>query len=348
MTVSPPRSGSTPSPAAAAADAPPARNRSYRMAFLGQHLGRSIGLIVLLVIEFVVFSLLSPDFATGSNLLNMAKLDTENGLIAIGMAVVIASGGIDLSVGAVLGLSSVVLGGLYGAGWGLGPAIVLSVAAGLVCGLMNGALVVALRLNPLLVTLGTLALYRGLALGISGGAGFSGFPQSFLYIGGSYVGPVPTQVFVWLAVLVVATVITTRTPSARRALAVGINDTAAGLAGVKVNRVRLAVYGASGLLAALASVIYSSRVFSARGDAGNGLELLAIAAVVVGGASIRGGEISVIRTTLAVLALGMIPNGFVLAGIDTNWQFVTIGVVMVLAVVLNELPFLRRRRARAT
>lgn len=316
------------------------------MAPLGHHLGRSIGLIVLLVAEFVVFSVLSDDFATGSNLLTMAKLDTENGLIAIGMAVVIASGGIDLSVGAVLGLSSVVLGYTYGRGLPLSVAIVISLASGVLCGLINGALVVLLRLNPLLVTLGTLALFRGLALGISGGEGYSGFPDSFVYVGGSYIGVIPTQVIIWLVVIVVAALATTMTAAGRRVLSVGINDTAAQLAGVSVNRVRLAVYGISGLLAGLASIIYSSRVFSARGDAGSGLELLAIAAVVVGGATIQGGQISIVRTTLAVLALGMIPNGFVLAGIDTNWQFVTIGLVMIIAVVFNGISRLRSRKAR--
>jgi rhamnose transport system permease protein len=276
----------------------------------------------------------------------MAKLDTENGLIAIGMAVVIASGGIDLSVGAILALSSVLLGELYGHGMPLVVAILVSLLGGVACGIVNGLLVVVLRLDPLLVTLGTLALFRGLALGISGGAGFSGFPTSFDYIGGSYVGTVPTQAILWLVMIVLLAVLTARTAWGRRVLALGINDKAARLAGVNVSRVRIAVYGLSGLLAGLASVIYSSRVFSTRGDAGNGLELLAIAAVVVGGASIRGGEISVVRTTLAVIALGMIPNGFVLAGIDTNWQYVTVGVVMVVAVVINELPFFKSRMSR--
>lgn len=320
--------------------------RRSRLSFVGADLGRSVGLIVLLVAGFLVFASLSPDFATESNLLTMARLDTENGLIAIGMAVVIASGGIDLSVGAVLGLSSVLVGYSYGHGAPLIVAIVVGLVGGLVCGLVNGALVVVLRLNPLLVTLGTLALFRGLALGISGGAGYSGFPSSFDYVGQSYIGVVPTQAIAWLVLIIGFAVLTVMTPWGRRVLAVGINDKAARLTGIGVDRVRLLVYGVSGLLAGIASIIYSSRVFSTRGDAGNGLELLAIAAVVVGGASIRGGEISILRTTLAVIALGMIPNGFVLAGIDTNWQYVTIGVVMIVAVVINEIPFFTPRALR--
>src|SRR6202044_1888604 len=130
---------------------------------------------------------------------------------------------------------------------------------GLVCGLINGVLVVMLRLHPLLVTLGTLALYRGLALGISNGNGFSGFPVSFEYFGQTYIGPVPAQVVAWLG------------------LAVAVYAVAAAFAGIRVGAVRLAVYGSSGLLTGVASLIYASRVFSDRGDSGTGLELLAIA-----------------------------------------------------------------------
>src|SRR5262249_30303350 len=158
-----------------------------------------------------------------------------------------------------------------------------------------------LRLHPLLVTLGTLALYRGLALGISNGGAFSVFPSGFENIGGSELGTLPVQLLPWAAVGLIVFVLGSRTPAGRKPIPVGINETAAALSGVRVAWVRLAVYGASGLLSGIASVIYTSRVFSARGDAGSGLELLAIAAVVVGGASIHGGEISVVRTTLGVI-----------------------------------------------
>ncbi|HYY89388.1 MAG TPA: ABC transporter permease, partial [Chloroflexota bacterium] len=137
-------------------------------------------------------------------------------------------------------------------------------------------------------------------------------------------------------VAVVAHVLVRHGTAGRRLLSVGVNETAARFSGVRLGAVRMTVYGVSGLLAGVASVIYTSRVFSARGDAGAGLELLAIAAVVLGGASIRGGEISIARTTLAVAVIGVIPNGFVLARIDTSWQYVAVGVVMVVAVVLNE------------
>jgi rhamnose transport system permease protein len=307
---------------------------------------RAASLIALLCVELAVFGALSPNFLSQSNLFTVATLDTENGIIALGMAIVIASGGIDLSVGATLALSSVVLGYAVAHGAPLAVAVVACLAGALVCGLVNGLLVVLLRLHPLLVTLGTLALYRGLALGISNGNGFSDFPTSFEYFGQTYIGTVPAQCVAWLVLAILVYLVVRVTPAGRRLLAVGVNEVATTFAGIRVGAVRLAVYGASGLLAGIASLIYSSRVFSVRGDSGGGLELLAIAAVVVGGASIRGGEISVLRTTLAVVVIGVIPNGLVLAGVDTSLQYVTIGVVMVVAIAVNEL-FLRRLPAAA-
>lgn len=303
-----------------------------------------LGLALLLAAELAVFTALSPDFLTSSNLFNIMALDTENGLIALGLAVVIASGGIDLSVGSILALSSVIMAYAVQHGAPVLAAAVVCLVTGLVCGLVNGSLVVLLRLHPLLVTLGTLAMFRGLALGVSNGNGFSGFPTSFEFFGQTYVGQVPAQVIIWLLLAVALYLVVNRTTAGRRLLAVGINETAASYAGIRVGAVRLAVYGASGLFTGIASLIYSSRVFSVRGDSGSGLELLAIAAVVVGGSSIRGGEISVARTTLAVIVIGVIPDGLQLANIDTSWQYVAIGVVMIAAIVINEL-FARRATA---
>jgi rhamnose transport system permease protein len=297
---------------------------------------RGAGLVVLLALLVVAFAVQSPNFLTASNFFTIARLDAEIGLLALGMAVVIASGGIDLSVGAILALSSVTLGQLYAGGTPLPAAIALALGVAVVCGLVNGALVVLLDLHPLLVTLGTLALYRGLALGVSNASGYSTFPTWFEYFGQAYLGPLPAQLVVWAVVGVVVYVVTRHTAAGRQLLSVGVNELAARYAAVRLGLVRMAVYGTSGLLAGIASLIYTSRVFSARGDSGGGLELLAIAAVVLGGASIRGGEISVPRTTLAVFVIGVIPNGFVLAGIDTSWQYVAIGVVMVVAIALNE------------
>src|SRR6202158_2951834 len=231
---------------------------------------RAAGLIVLLVGASAIFGLLSPYFLSTSNFLDMARLDTENGIIALGMAIVIASGGIDLSVGAILGLSSVVLGYASLHGVPIGMAIALALGVALLCGIANGAMVVLLRLHPLLVTLGTLALYRGLAQGILNGGAFSNFPTSFELPGQTYIATVPGQTIVWAVVILAVYVVTRMTASGRKLVAVGINELAARFSGVRIGAVRMAVYGASGLLAGIASVIFTSRVFSARGGAGGG------------------------------------------------------------------------------
>jgi rhamnose transport system permease protein len=308
--------------------------------------GRSIGLLVLIAIELVIFSTLSPFFFSFSNLLNVTRLNAETGLIALGMAVVIASGGIDLSVGAIVAVSSVALGFSYSHGVPLGGSIVIALASGLVCGIINGALVVLLRLHPLLVTLGTLSAFRGIALGVSNGMGFSGFPDSFIAFGQSYLAGVPVQTIVWIAIAAVLALVIHRTVAGRSVILIGTNEEPARLSGLRVDAVRIGVYALSGLLAGISSLIYTSRVFSSRGDAGNGLELLAIAAVVVGGASIRGGQISLLRTVLATVAIGLISNGFVLGGVDTSWQYIAVGALMIGLVVVNELPAIRSALAR--
>lgn len=310
--------------------------------------GRAAGLIGLIVIELAVFAALSPNFFTLGNLLNVTRLNAEIGLIALGMAIVIASGGIDLSVGAIVGLSSVMLGFYYQNGIPLPASIVLALLTALACGLVNGLLVVVLRLHPLLVTLGTLSAFRGIAVGVSAGGGFSLYPDDFVVFGQLYLGPVPFQTIIWALVAVVIAVLVYRTVTGRGVVLIGTNAEAARLAGVKVDLIRILVYSMSGLLAGLSSIIYTSRVFSSRGDAGNGLELLAIAAVVVGGASIRGGEISVVRTVLATFAIGLIPNGFAIGGLDTSWQYIAVGALMVGVVVFNELPAIRGVVSRVT
>ena len=306
---------------------------------------RPVSLLSLLALEVIIFASLSPHFLTRSNIFNIASLDTENGILALGMAAVIASGGIDLSVGAILALSSVALGTAVQHGTPILLAMVICLLTGLLCGFVNGLLVVVLRLHPLLVTLGTLALYRGLALGISSGNGFSSFPRSFSRVGQTYIHGVPAQCIVWLVLAIAAYILVRTTAAGRRLVAVGVNEVASQFAGIRVGQLRIGVYGLSGFLCGIASLIYSSRVFSVRGDSGNGLELVAIAAVVVGGASIKGGEIFIFRTTLAVIVIGVIPNGLVLAKIDTAWQYVTIGLVMISAIAINEL-LVRPRSAR--
>lgn len=311
------------------------------IAELARRRSRKATLLIVLVLLIVVFSLLSSDFLTSRNLLSTARRGVEIGLISMGMAVVIGSGGIDLSVGSMVALSSVTIGYSHAHGLPLPVSITLGFCVAVACGALNGVFVAALGLHPLVVTLGTLALYSGLALGISGAGGYSQFPDWFQHFGQSYFGVLPGQLLAWVVLGVLTHVAVTRTIWGRHVLALGISREAAHFSGVRVRLVTLSIYTFSGVMAGIAAIIYTSRVFSARGDAGTGLELQAIAAVVVGGASISGGTISIPQTALAVLIIGAVPNGLALAGVDTNWQFVVIGAVMVLAVAMNQ--FLGRR-----
>jgi rhamnose transport system permease protein len=296
-----------------------------------------LALIGLLVIVGLIFSLIAPNFATASTLLSATRRAVEIGLLAPGMSVVIASGGIDLSVGSTMALSSVVLGYSFAAGAPLAAGVVIAMVTAILCGALNGVFVSVFRIHPLVVTLGTLALYSGIAIGISRGGGYSLFPESFLYFGQFYLGGVvPAQIVAWAVIAVIMHVLASRTAWGRRVLALGTNTTAAWFSGIRVRRLVLSIYTLSGLLAGIATLIFTSRVFSARGDVGSGFMLMSIAAVVVGGAPIQGGAISIFRTSVAVLIVAMVPDGLTLAGVNTNWQFPVIGIIMILAVAINQ------------
>jgi ribose/xylose/arabinose/galactoside ABC-type transport system permease subunit len=312
-----------------------------RIAALIRRHTRNATLVIVLAALVVVFSLLSPDFLTSSNLLSTARRGVEIGLISMAMAVVIGSGGIDLSVGSIVALSSVTLGYSHAHGLPLPASIVLGFVVAVACGALNGTLIAMLGLHPLVVTLGTLALFSGLALGISSGGGYSQFPDWFLRFGQSYFGVLPGQLLAWAVLGVLTHIAVTRTIWGRHVLTLGISREAAYFSGVRVRPLTVSIYTFSGAMSGIAAIIYTSRVFSARGDAGAGLELQAIAAVVVGGASISGGTISIPQTALAVVVIGAVPNGLALAGVDTNWQYIVIGAVMVLAVAMNQ--FFARR-----
>jgi rhamnose transport system permease protein len=311
------------------------------VARLARRHSRKATLLIVLVALVIVFSLLSSDFLTSSNLLSTARRGVEIGLISMAMAVVIGSGGIDLSVGSIVALSSVTLGYSHAHGLPLPASIVLGFCVAAACGAFNGLLISTLGLHPLVVTLGTLALYSGLALGISSAGGYSQFPDWFQHFGQSYFGIFPAQLIAWVVLGVLTHIAVTRTIWGRHVLTLGVSREAAHFSGVRVRSVLLSIYTFSGAMSGIAAIIYTSRVFSARGDAGTGLELQAIAAVVVGGASIAGGSISIPQTAMAVIVIGAVPNGLALAGVDTNWQYVVIGAVMVFAVAMNQ--FLGRR-----
>jgi rhamnose transport system permease protein len=303
---------------------------------------REVVLLAVLIVLMVVMSVLSPLFLTVGNLLNTSRFFVEVGLMALGMTLIIITGGIDLSVGSNLALVSVAVGFSYAAGLPLPLAILFGLVVGVAAGLFNGLFITLLDLHPLVVTLGTFALFQGLAYGLTEAQAVSDFPAWFAYFGQAYLlNIVPGQLFIFIVAVVVVWLILSRTRFGRYVYAIGNNEEAAHFSGVPVRRVKLALYSGIGLLVAVASVIYTSRVYTARGDSGLGLELDVISAVVLGGASIYGGSGTIGGTVLGVLIIATLRNGLVLAGVPSTWIVFVLGVLLLVAVFLNE--FFRRR-----
>jgi rhamnose transport system permease protein len=299
-------------------------------------MSRELVLFAVLVAVVVAMSFLSPNFLTLSNMLNTSRFFTEIGLIALGMTLIIITAGIDLSVGSSLALVSVAVGFSFAAGLPLPLAILFGVFVGLAAGAFNSFFITQLELHPLVVTLGTLALFRGVAFGLSDADAVSDFPDWFDYFGQFFIGPIPGQFILFVIAVVVVWLILARTRFGRYVYAIGSNEEAARFSGVPIRRVKVALYTGTGFLVALAAIIYTSRVSTARADSGTGLELDVIAAVVLGGASIYGGKGTIVGTVLGLLIIATLRNGLVLAGVSSTWQLFILGVLLIAAVFFNE------------
>lgn len=309
--------------------------------FIARH---ETALLVLLLAEIIYFSIFGHRFGTADNIANIVRHSVEIGLLALVMTPIILTGGIDLSVGSTLGLCAVIFGKLW-RDVGLPPAIAgcSAILAGALCGLVNGSLITQLRLPPLIVTLGTFSLYRGLAEALTRGVdAFTNFPESFLFLGSGQVLGIPTQV--WILILVFAGIwlIVHRTVLGRSFRAIGFAPEGARYAGIPVNRRLLFAYTLAGAIAGLAALTYSARLGTAKADAGFGYELLAITAVVLGGASIFGGIGSVHGTLLGVAALAVLNNGLTRVpasmNIASELSGVLTGVLLIVALSLGMLP----------
>jgi rhamnose transport system permease protein len=297
---------------------------------------REVVLLGVLIALVIVMTLLDPSFLTLTTMLNTSRFFAEVGLMALGMTLIIITGGIDLSVGSNLALVSVAIGLSFAAGLPLPLAILFGLVVGVAAGLFNGLFITLLDLHPLVVTLGTLALFQGLAYGVSGARAVSDFPGWFAYFGQFYVGPIPGQLFIFVLAVAVVWVILARTRFGRYVYAIGNNEEASRFSGVPIRKVKLALYSGIGLLVGMAAVIYTSRVYTARGDSGVGLELDVISAVVLGGASIYGGSGTIGGTVLGVLIIATLRNGLILAGVPSTWQLFVLGVLLLAAVFINE------------
>nr|WP_277871358.1 MULTISPECIES: ribose ABC transporter permease [Chroococcidiopsis] len=301
-----------------------------------------VGILPILALICILFALLTPNFLTTGNIVNIFRQASINIVLATGMTFVILTGGIDLSVGSILGVTAVVgvLTSLIpGVGW---LAVPVALLAGLGLGLINGALIAFLDLPPFIVTLGALTALRGAAYLIASGTTVINRDLNFAWIGINYLGPVPWLVVIALLTVVASWFILRRTILGMQIYAVGGNQQAARLTGIKVKRVLLFVYGVSGLLSGLAGIMSASRLYSATGMLGNGYELDAIAAVILGGTSFSGGIGTIWGTLLGALIIATLNNGLTLLNMSFFWQLVVKGLVIIVAVTIDRL----RRRSR--
>lgn len=302
------------------------------------------GALSALVVLLVAMSLLSGDFLTTQNLLNVGVQAAVTAILAFGVTFVIVSAGIDLSVGSVAALSATVLAWTATSqGLPVWLAIIFAVGTGIACGFVNGLLVSYGKLPPFIATLAMLSVARGLSLVISQGSPIP-FPDSVSNLGDTIGGWLPVPVIVMIVMGLVTAVILARTYIGRSMYAIGGNEEAARLSGLRVKRQKLVIYGLSGLFAAVAGIVLASRLVSAQPQAAQGYELDAIAAVVIGGASLAGGVGKASGTLIGALILAVLRNGLNLLSVSAFWQQVVIGVVIALAVLLDTL----RRKAGAT
>ncbi|MFC7845278.1 substrate-binding domain-containing protein [Streptomyces sp. NPDC057382] len=302
------------------------------------------GALTALIVLVVAMSALSGDFLTADNLLNVGVQAAVTAVLAFGVTFVIVSAGIDLSVGSVAALSATVLAwSATSAGVPVFLAVLLAVATGVVCGLVNGILISYGKLPPFIATLAMLSVARGLSLVISEGSPIA-FPDSVSHLGDTLGGWLPVPVLVMIVMGLIAAFVLGRTYIGRSMYAIGGNEEAARLSGLRVKRQKLAIYAFSGVFAAVAGVVLAARLSSAQPQAADGYELDAIAAVVIGGASLAGGTGKASGTLIGALILAVLRNGLNLLNVSAFWQQVVIGVVIALAVLFDTL----RRKAGAT
>lgn len=307
-------------------------------------------LLIVLAGECIVFGVTGSNFLTAGNFFEITRLGVEVGLLALMMTPIIITGGIDLSVGSMMGLSAVIMGGLWrDAGLSMPAAIAVTLVVGLLGGALNAAAITKLKAPPLIVTLGTFSLFRGIAEGLTRGIeNYSGFSPSFLFLGQGYVfGVIPTQLFILVPAAAAVWWWLHRTAFGRSFYAIGLSQEGSRYAGIKVRRRLNFIYCLSGFAASLAGIIYVAHLGQAKSDAGTGYELTAIAAVVLGGASIFGGRGTVLGTVLGLFAIVILQNGLRLSGQPAELAGILTGVLLIATILTDRFssPAFRRQAA---
>lgn len=295
-----------------------------------------LGLPALFVLMYAFFALTAPQFFTVSNTQDVVRQGSTLAILTFGQMFAVLTAGVDLSVGSILGIASVV-DALLAKQYGIPVGAVAALGVGVAAGLVNGFFIARLEVNPFIVTLGTLSVFQGVALTISGGSYIQNMPPGFSDLGYNSFGPIPLAAGVAAIVFFVVLIVLTQTRFGRAAYAVGGNPEAARLSGINLIRTRWLVYILTGLTAGVAGVVLSSRVSSGQPLLGQGLELQSVAAVVLGGVSLFGGEGSAVGVLFGVLLVSFLQNGLNLMNVSSFLQYAIIGGALVLAVTLDRL-----------
>jgi ribose/xylose/arabinose/galactoside ABC-type transport system permease subunit len=306
------------------------------LAQVGQLLGR-YGIVLALVVLCLVLSFLSPYFLTVNNFFNVLLQASINLIVAVGMTFVITSAGIDLSVGSIVAVAGMVMADVMARKWGLPAAVTLALLAGTTAGALNGVLITRLRLPPFIVTLGTMSILRGVALIYNEGKPIYGLAQRELRVVSGDIGPIPIPVIIALVVALLAHLVLRHTTIGEYTTAIGGNEETARLSGINVPRYKIVIYSISGLMCGLAGIILTARLSAAEPIAGVMYELDAIAATVMGGTSLMGGEGTIFGTIIGALLMSVLRNGLNLLNIQSYYQQVIIGSVIILAVAVDKL-----------
>lgn len=294
--------------------------------------------LVLIILGFgVVLSFLTPNFLSIANLSTTAVGLSSDGIIAVGMTVALVLGGFDLAVGSIMALSGVIAGALYLAGANIWVAMLIALAGGIFCGLINGYFIGKIGLHPFITTLGMMSIARGCSLVLTQGSplSLSGMDESFSFLGSGKIAGFPMMVLFFLIIAVLMDFAMRRSAAMRQVFYVGSSEKAASLSGINVSRVKIGVYFLTALFATVAGILTLSRFNVAAPNAGQSAELRAIAACVIGGASLSGGEGTVLGAVLGVALLALVNNALILLNVSVYWQDLITGIVLISAVLVD-------------
>ncbi|WP_068784154.1 ABC transporter permease [Paenibacillus phocaensis] len=295
----------------------------------------------------ILFALISPNFLQIGNVMQILEQNISTFIVAIGMTMVILLGGIDLSVGSVLALTATSVGLFLSNGMPPWLASLLGIAIGIACGAFNGYFIAVMNIPDIIVTLATMYIFRGLAVGISGGTWMTNFPESFQFYGQGHILGISFPLIIAVILIISFAFLLKFTRFGRRIYSIGGNKAAAKLAGISLPKTKFMVYVYSGMLVGIAAVIFASKVGSVQAStAGNSLSFEVMAAVLIGGGSIFGGIGTIAGTMIGVLLMGLIKNGLVIVKVSPFWVDATTGFLIILAIVINTLQYVRQNKRK--